>query len=300
VSAALRVALFGSGSPASVLAAEALADRLVAVVVPAGPRPLGLRRARRAFARARARRELERVAGNRGWPVLRHAGGDAVVETALRRLAPDLLVVATYPFLLSPALLALAPRGGLGLHPALLPRHRGPDPLLWTYLSDDAQAGVTAFWLDEGCDTGPVCAQEALALERGRPLRDLYAELARRGAALLRRCVAEAEEGRAARCAQDPARATEAPRWPEPWALDLTGWGAERAWHVLRGAGEGRRIAARPGGPTLRVGRVEGFVLAAGSPPGTLEDDAPPLARLWCRDGYVEIEAAPLWGWRRG
>jgi methionyl-tRNA formyltransferase len=291
----LRVVLFGSGSPASVLAAQALAERLVGVVVPAGPRRTGWRALRRARGRARARRPLERVARTLAVTVLRHRRTEAdALAARLRALAPDLMVVATYPFLLPPALLALAGPGVLGLHPSLLPRHRGPAPLLWTYLADDSEAGVSVFWLDGDADAGPVCLQEAVPLARGRRVADLYAELARRGAELLRRAVAEVEEGTAPRVPQDGARATPAPMAREPLAVDLEGWGAERAWHVLRGVGEGRPVELRPGGRRLVVGEVRGFAPGSGRAPGEIERVSAGH-RLWCRDGCVMVTAAPWW-----
>jgi methionyl-tRNA formyltransferase len=288
------VALLGSGSPASVLAAEALRDRLVGVVVPAGPRPTGWRAWRRARGRARARRPLERLAVTLGLTVLRHRPSEAdALASRLRALAPDLLVVATYPYLLPPALLDLAGPGVLGVHPSLLPRHRGPAPLLWTYLADDAEAGVSVFWLEAQADAGAVCVQEAVPLARGRRVADLYAELARRGAGLLRRAVAWVEEGAAPRQAQDPARATAAPLVGDPLGLDVAGWSAERAWHVLRGVGEGREVALQPGGARLAVGEVTSFAAGSGPAAGTVES-TPAGHRLWCSDGYVDLRGRRL------
>jgi methionyl-tRNA formyltransferase len=279
----LRVVLFGSGSPASVLAAQALADRVVGVVVPAGPR------------RARAVAPLERCAQALGVPVLRQAPGDAEgLAARLRGLAPDLLVVATYPYLLGPALLGLAGPGVLGLHPSLLPRHRGLEALLWTYLADDAQAGVSVFWLEAAADAGPVCLQEAVPLARGRRLADLYAELAQRGARLLRDAVGAVEAGLAARLPQDPTRVTHAPSPRGVILLDAASWSAERTWHVLRGACEGRAVELTPGGARLVVAEVGDYAEGAGGPPGSVER-TPAGRRLWCRDGYVWFTAVPSW-----
>jgi methionyl-tRNA formyltransferase len=279
----LRVVLFGSGSPASILAAQALSDRLAGVVVPSGPR------------RARAAAPLERSARELGVPVLRHPprGADDLA-VRLRVLAPDLLVVATYPCLLAPSLLGLAGPGVLGLHPSLLPRHRGPEALLWTYLAGDAQAGVSVFWLEEAADAGPVCLQEAVPLPRGRRLADLYGELAQRGARLLRQAVGDVEEGRAARLPQDPAQATQAPPTRGAVRLDAAGWSVEHAWHVLRGACEGRAVELGTGGARLVVAEVGDYTRAPGGPPGTIER-TPSERRLWCADGYVSFTAVPAW-----
>ncbi|HEX6738050.1 MAG TPA: formyltransferase family protein [Vicinamibacteria bacterium] len=226
--------------------------------------------------------------------MLRHrrARCDALAAR-LRDLAPDLMVVATYPYLLPQALLELAGPGVLGLHPSLLPRHRGPAPLPWTYLADDAEAGVSVFWLEAEADAGPLCAQEVVPLARGRRLADLYAELARRGAALLRGTVEQVERGEARREPQDRARATAAPELGTPLAVDVSAWGAERVWHVLRGIGEGREVEVRPGAARLAVGEVLARGEGAGAAPGTIEPAAGGL-RLWCRDGHVDLRGRRL------
>jgi methionyl-tRNA formyltransferase len=289
----LRVVVFGSGSPLSVaaLACAARSCDVVGVVTPAGPALRGLRSVVRRFARRRAAGPLRRQAGQMG---LRVIPATRRLERDLARLAPDLLCVASFPRLLSPRLLATARHGAIGLHPALLPRHRGPDPLFWTYLHDDQHAGITLHWLDAGEDTGDVLYQEAVPLTRGRPVVELYGELVARGAGLLERALGEIPSGRAPRQPQDAARATREPR-PDAGAcrIDWEAWSAERVCHVLGGLGRSY--------PLLRAGsarpvRVEGTrrsaLPTAPRPPGTLEPCAGGF-RVHCRDGVVEVwEAA--------
>jgi len=292
----MRVVLFGSGSPASVAALEALAPRadVVAVVVPGERRIRSARSAVLALSRGRARRGLIRAAQRLRVPVLRARPGPDL-EAALRRLEPDLACVASFPYLLKASTLEIPRRGALGVHPSLLPRHRGPEPLFWTYFHDDAEAGVTVFWLDAGEDTGDIVFQEAIALPRGRPGADLYGDVARRGAALLARAVAAVEAGTAPRIAQDPAGTT---REPAPdagaWRIDFKAWGAERAWHFLRGVQGRGALLPDANGRLVPHGPVRAFFLEpqAGEP-GTIERVAGGW-RLRCRDGYVELAGATV------
>jgi len=290
----MRIVLYGSGSPAAIAALEALtavAD-VVAVVVPAARPIRGLRSALRGWSGRRARRGLARAARRLRVPVLRAGRAtDAHLEAELARLGPDLVCVATFPYLLPASVLAIPRLGALGLHPSLLPRHRGPDPLFWTIHDGDAEAGVTVFWMTAGEDSGDVVFQEAIALERGTPGPDLYAEIARRGSALLARAVVAVAAGEAPRVAQDPARAT---REPAPdraaWRIDFDAWGAERVWHFLRGvAAEGGALAdAR--GAVVAHGPVRGYRL--GPAPG-IPGDIQRAAGGWrvvCRDGVVELD----------
>jgi methionyl-tRNA formyltransferase len=291
----MRVVLFGSGSPFSVAALEALAPAatVAAVVVPGAGPIRGPRSAVRALARRGAGRALVRAAAQYGIPVLRHRPGREVELVAdLGRLEAELGCVATYPSLLASATLAVFPRGVLGVHPSLLPRHRGPAPLFWTYFHEDAFAGVTVHWLDAGEDQGDIVLQDKIPLARGRPGPDLYAEIARRGAALLARAVAEVEAGIAGRTAQDPSLAT---REPAPdrteWTIDFATWGAERVWHFLRGV-DGMHAALRDEkGRFVLHGPVRGYRLESpAARPGSIELVAGGW-RLTCRDGVVELEA---------
>jgi methionyl-tRNA formyltransferase len=304
----MRVVLYGSGSPVSIAALRALAPvaEIAAVVVPAGRRICGPRSALRALSGRRARRELVSSARRLRMPVLRARPGiDPDLEAALARLRPDLICVATFPHLLRATTLAIPRHGTVGLHPSLLPRHRGPDPLFWTYHDGDAEAGVTVFWMTAGEDDGDIVFQEAIPLARGRPGPDLYAEVARRGAALLARTVVAVEAGNAPRMAQESDRAT---REPAPGrgavAIDFAAWGTERVWHFLRGVAARGGLVADVHGTVIPHRAVRGHRLEAISgTPGKIRRSAQGW-QLLCRDGVVELEPAgalrrALWRARR-
>jgi methionyl-tRNA formyltransferase len=114
-------------------------------------------------------------------PTLRRAGE---VE-ALKALAPQAIVVAAYGKLLPPEVLAIPPLGCLNIHPSLLPRHRGPAPVTAALLAGDATTGVTIMLLDEGMDTGPILAQQEVAIGPEETAGELLARLAPVGADLL-------------------------------------------------------------------------------------------------------------------
>lgn len=100
------------------------------------------------------------------------------------RLEPELLVLADYGHIVPAELLALE-YGALNLHPSLLPRHRGATPIPAAILAGDAATGVTLMRMDEGLDTGPIVAQERLALDGTETTPRLEAALAVIAAELL-------------------------------------------------------------------------------------------------------------------
>jgi methionyl-tRNA formyltransferase len=83
---------------------------------------------------------------------------------AVLALRPQLLVLADYGQIVPRVLLDLE-HGALNLHPSLLPRHRGATPIPATILAGDRETGVTLIRMDDGVDTGPIVAQERVALD---------------------------------------------------------------------------------------------------------------------------------------
>lgn len=129
----------------------------------------------------------------------------------LRRAAswhPDAAVLAAYGKLIRPDLLALPMHGFVNVHPSLLPRHRGASPVAATILAGDAVTGVTLLCLDEGLDTGPILAQEEMALQGNETCGELTAKLASRGARLLVRTLPAFLRGEIRPLPQDASRAT--------------------------------------------------------------------------------------------
>lgn len=107
------------------------------------------------------------------------------VQDLFSSLAPDIIVVAAYGRFLPTPVLNLPPGGCLNLHPSLLPRHRGPSPVVTSILEGDPATGVSLMRLDEGMDTGPVIASRPYQMAGGETAEWLTEELFRMGSLLL-------------------------------------------------------------------------------------------------------------------
>ncbi len=110
---------------------------------------------------------------------------DAEAMDAIRRFAPDLIVVAAYGQILRPELLNLPPLGCINVHASLLPRWRGAAPVQAAILAGDAETGVTIMLMDEGIDTGDMLAKRAIPIAKSETAETLFEKLAPLGAALL-------------------------------------------------------------------------------------------------------------------
>lgn len=98
---------------------------------------------------------------------------------------PDALVLVAYGLLLPQPVLDCAPHGGLNLHPSLLPKHRGPAPVVGALLAGDTETGVSIMLMDIGMDTGPVLSQQRTPIEPDEDAVSLSNRLAHQGADLM-------------------------------------------------------------------------------------------------------------------
>ena len=99
------------------------------------------------------------------------------LSTMLRGLEPDLIFVAGFPWRLPPDLIALPRRGSINMHPALLPRHRGPDPFFWQMMNGETETGVTIHRIEVAFDTGPILAQASVPILPDDDMESVIARL---------------------------------------------------------------------------------------------------------------------------
>lgn len=129
-------------------------------------------------------------------PVLAPERLGAEARDAVAALKPELLVSFAYGRIFGPKFLALFPRGGVNVHPSLLPRHRGPTPIQAAILARDEETGVSVQRLALEMDSGDILGVMRMPLA-GRENADDIAEVAAiLGADLLGRVVEEIACGR--------------------------------------------------------------------------------------------------------
>lgn len=97
----------------------------------------------------------------------------------------DLLISASYGQKIPSATIQNAMHGGLNVHPSLLPRWRGADPIPWQILSGDTETGVTIVTLTDRMDEGKIIAQQRIPLVGNEERESLRKMLFKIGADLL-------------------------------------------------------------------------------------------------------------------
>ncbi len=208
---------------------------------------------------------------------------------AVRKNRPDTIFVVGWSQLVREPFLELAPHGVFGMHPTLLPRHRGRAPIPWTILTGLAKTGVTLFEIaDPSADSGAIVGQVEVGIAPEETAQTLYDKLSRAHVDLLREYVPLLVDGRAPRIPQDDRRASAWPKrtpadgiidwetrapylydWvraqtrPYPGAFTYLGDAKVVVWRARPVAAEaapaGTVIAAGPEGPTVACG--EGALL---------------------------------------
>ncbi|MDR0878486.1 MAG: methionyl-tRNA formyltransferase [Treponema sp.] len=115
-------------------------------------------------------------------PVLKPIKLDGEAREAAAALQPDLLVSFAYGHIFGPKFLGLFPRGGINIHPSLLPKYRGPAPIPAAIINRDGETGITIQVLAAEMDSGDILAQSSFPLT-GRETTGSLSEIAARKAA---------------------------------------------------------------------------------------------------------------------
>jgi len=141
---------------------------------------------------------IARIAGHLGRPVEITANANAETFTrSLRAYQPDLVVMASFDQILAPETLAVPSRGWLNIHPSLLPRHRGPEPIYWTIANGDREAGITVHLTEPRIDAGPILAQRRVDVFDGETAGSLSKRLVAEGLSALDETLDGLSSGRA-------------------------------------------------------------------------------------------------------
>ncbi len=158
----------------------------IAVVVSNVETALGLERARKAGIPALFR-------DHRG---KKREAYDAEIVEVLRAHHVDLVCLAGFMRLLSPVFVRAFPGRIVNIHPALLPAFPGLDAQRQAWEHGAKVSGATVHLVDEGLDSGPIVAQEAVPVLSGDTLETLAARILEAEHRLYPRAVRILLEGR--------------------------------------------------------------------------------------------------------
>ena len=259
---ALRIVFFGLPLAALLLQRDGHSIELCCVC---RKDALGVRRASRVFGKERM--------------LIKPRANEVALRKRVKEIAPDLVVSWFWTTRLPMEIVNVARLGGIGVHPSLLPRHRGPDPTTWAIKSGDDVTGVTVHRIAAEYDTGAMLDQERLPIDPRWNAWDLARALDRPSLRALRRTVMRFARGESVPDQpQDERLATEAPFLDEEACAIRWSWPTDQVLlHI-------RALAPAPGAWTEIQGAMVNVTLAERAPrfPSALEPG----------EGYVEAGRA--------
>ena len=162
-----------------------------------------------------------------------------VILSMLRKMEPDLFLVAAFPRLLGARILKIPKHGALNLHGSLLPRNRGTSPVNWALIRDEKEVGLTMHYIDAGMDTGDIVFQTAIQVRDEDTLGVLADRIKAFAPEMIVQALTMIRDGEVLpRHPQDHIKATLAPRLHHQdcrinWSLS-----ARQVWSLIRGTAQ--------------------------------------------------------------
>ena len=126
----------------------------------------------------------------------------------LEILKPLAGVIAGFSKIIPKEIIDLFPKGILNIHPSLLPKYRGPNPIREVILNNEKETGVTLFLIDELIDHGPIIHQKVLPLLCKENYQELEAKLGKLGGEILNERIESYLEGKEILVPQNESLAT--------------------------------------------------------------------------------------------
>jgi methionyl-tRNA formyltransferase len=121
----------------------------------------------------------------------------------IKKLSPDLIILAAYGQIIPEAILTIPKYGSINVHPSLLPLWRGASPIQYAILNGDKKTGVSIMRMTAGLDEGPIILQEEMVLTGQEYFSELHDKLAEMASELLNKAISNIFSGQVSLQLQD-------------------------------------------------------------------------------------------------
>lgn len=128
--------------------------------------------------------EFNYIKSHKLYEIKARSANSAEFKKEILRLNADLVIVATWAEKIKKPIINLPKIATINVHPALLPKYRGPNPYLQAIKHLEKESGVTFHLMDENFDTGAILHQKHVEIkpdDTGAELRSRTAKAAREG-----------------------------------------------------------------------------------------------------------------------
>jgi methionyl-tRNA formyltransferase len=202
---------------------------------------------------------------------------------------PDLIVLCAFGKILPPWLLSVPRLLPMNIHPSLLPRHRGPDPIRFTILKGDSFTGVTLIRMTPQCDEGPILLSRSIPVDPRETYGTLLEKLKPLMVEILRDGIVGILSGTIRETPQDGKEASYTKKFSsEPWlSFDLP---AEVLDRWVRAFSPEPGVWSGISGKPIKVLFTEYRKVNSSYPPGTTVGEENGLLWVQCKEGQLGIK----------
>lgn len=217
----------------------------------------------------------------------------------LKKLAPELIIVAAYGKILPPDVIAYPKYGCINVHGSLLPKYRGAAPIQRAMIDGESITGVTVIKMDDGIDTGDMLYSEKTPILPEDNFETVHDRLAAIGASSLIKTLELIAEGKIIPQKQDDTYATYAEKIEkEDCVLDFT-QSAPALHNRIRGLSPVPLCVTSLRGKNLKIIETEVFDENTDALAGTVLSVSDDIIRVACGTGVLGIKTLLPEGKRR-
>lgn len=168
-------------------------------------------------------------------------------------LKADLGIAVAYGKIFRKPALEAIRLGIINIHFSLLPKYRGAAPVQHTLFNGEAETGISAFWIDEGLDTGLIAAQNKIPVAPQDNANTLFEKLITLGTETLTQVIKDIESGKTLKVPQNGEMSLAPMIEKQDTILSFTTMSAKQIHNLVRGLAGGMPAYAKA---TLKDGQT--------------------------------------------
>jgi methionyl-tRNA formyltransferase len=130
----------------------------------------------------------------------------------IKEISPDFIIMCGWRQILDDSFFSEVHVPLIGFHPTLLPKGRGPAPIINSILDGVTLSGVTLYYVGKGLDDGDIVGQKSFTIAPDDHAGEVYKKMIAAGKYLIHKYLPLIVEGKAPRIPQNNSRATVFPR----------------------------------------------------------------------------------------
>lgn len=237
-------------------------------------------------------------------PVYQFTSLRTEARESISQLHADVLAVFAYGRIFGPKFLSLFPKGGLNVHPSLLPAYRGSSPIPASILSGDNMTGISIQRIAREMDTGDIIKQKVIPLNGTETSSSLSQTAAEEGAELLVEALRDIQSGNAVFTPQNESKATYCSMiskddgWID-WQTESTDLidrkiRAYYPWPKAAAYFDDKKLMFTDAEVYKKVNETEVKTHSEQYPPGTVVRSDTIGIIVSCRDGFIRIKRLQL------